>query len=216
MELNIFKKCFYCKNEVDINYENFIYYKKKYYHFDCFINEQLNKKRNKLTKEEWIEKAIEIQKEGNEEINSNINREKLFKWLQCNYDIVVIPKYFFVKISNIINGNFQGMSKGIPPEDLLDMWKRKKNELDRINEDNKRKGKVLIGVDRLNYDLAILLSKYDSYLKWKEQQKLLELEQKQATNNLNNNKKIDFNYINKINNNNNSDINISDLLEEVF
>ena len=60
----------------------------------------------------------------------------------------------------------------MPPEDLLDMWKQKRNYLDKIAEQNRKKGNEILGINRVNYDLAILLSKYDSYLKWKEQQKI--------------------------------------------
>ena len=60
----------------------------------------------------------------------------------------------------------------VPPEDLLDMWRQKRNYLDKVAEQNRKKGNEISGVNRVNYDLAILLSKYDSYLKWKEQQKI--------------------------------------------
>ena len=37
---------------------------------------------------------------------------------------------------------------------------------------NRKKGKDINGISLVYYDLAILLGKYDAYLKWKEQQKL--------------------------------------------
>ena len=30
----------------------------------------------------------------------------------------------------------------------------------------------MLGIDRVNYDLGILLSRYDAYLKWKEEQQI--------------------------------------------
>ena len=52
------------------------------------------------------------------------------------------------------------------------MDNEKRNYLDKVAEQNRKKGNEISGVNRVNYDLAILLSKYDSYLKWKEQQKI--------------------------------------------
>ena len=119
-------------------------------------------------------------------------------------------------MDEIFSGIYKGLSKEIPPEDLLDMWKRKKNELDRINNSNSRKGKNLIGVARINYDLAILLNKYDSYLKWKEDQKLLENEKQNIINEANK-PKINYDLINKsVEKNKNTSTNINDLLDEVF
>ena len=52
------------------------------------------------------------------------------------------------------------------------MWKQKRNYLDKVAEQNRKKGMEITGVNRVNYDLAILLSRYDAYLKWKEQQQI--------------------------------------------
>ena len=65
------------------------------------------------------------------------------------------------------------MSVGIPPEHLLDMWKRKIDMLNGIADRNKTKGIVMSSDKRINYDLSILINKYDSYLKWLEKQKII-------------------------------------------
>jgi hypothetical protein len=216
MEINITRKCAYCKEYINLDNENFVDIKDKYYHFDCAVNEQLNKKRNKLSKEQCIKKFLDTQKESKKEVECKIIKDKLFRWLHNTYNTVVLPKTFYVKMNDIFIGQYIGMSKGIPPEDLFDMWKRKKNELDRINAFNNKKGKVLIGCARIQYDLAILLSKYDSYLKWKEQQKLLE-DEKQNIITEANKPKINYELINKsIEKNHNTTTNINDLLDEVF
>ena len=51
---------------------------------------------------------------------------------------------------------------------VLELWKRKIEWLNKINVQNAQKGKKIEGYLRVNYDLAILLSKYDSYLAWKK------------------------------------------------
>ena len=57
-------------------------------------------------------------------------------------------------------------------EALERLRQEERNYLDKVAEQNRKKGNEILGVNRVNYDLAILLSKYDSYLKWKEQQKI--------------------------------------------
>ena len=208
------RKCSKCKQSIELDKDNVIYCKNKYYHFDCFIELQLNKKRNKLSKEEWIIKAKQIQEETKSILKYIVDKEKLFKWIQYKYNIVVLPKYFFIKMDSIFDGTYKGLSKGIPAEDILDMWQRKKKELDKLADNNKRKGKELDKIARVQYDLAIILSKYDSYLEWKEKQKLLELE-KTATTEIYN--KIDYSVIHKVVENQNNDNNdLSDILDEVF
>lgn len=215
MLINITRKCKYCKKYFDIEKEDFVYQKNGYYHFDCAVDEQLNRKNNKLSKEECVNKFIKIQQEKKEEINFIIVKEKLFKWLQYTYNTVVLPKYFYIKMDEIFSGTYKGLSKEVSPENLLDMWKRKKNELDRINYSNVKKGKSLVGCARIQYDLAVLLGKYDSYLKWKEQQKLLENE-KEIIITDSNKPRINYEIINKSIENQNTETNINDLLDEVF
>lgn len=64
------------------------------------------------------------------------------------------------------------MNKPVPVEDLWDMWRKKMSFLRKVHEFNTRKGKKIEGAALITYDLAIILSKYDGYLKWKEEQAL--------------------------------------------
>lgn len=218
MMTDIFRKCAYCKDVVDLLHNSFVYYKKRYYHFDCAVIWQLGKRNNKMSKEECVDYFSDIQKQYKKETDFIINKEKLYKWLQFNYNIVVIPKQFFMKMDSIYEGAYKGLSKGIPPEDILDMWQRKKKELDKIAYENSRKGKEIVGVDRLNYDLAILLSKYDSYLKWKEKQRVLEeerlVQQKEIKEQININKIINQS-IYKQNIDNEKNFDLANILDEI-
>jgi hypothetical protein len=216
MNLDITRKCTHCKDSISLDTDNFVYVSEKYYHFDCYVELQLNKKRNKLSKDEIVGNTQKIKEESMVIVQTIITKEKLYRWLQYNYNVVVIPKYFYTKIDSIYNGTYKGLSRVIPPEDLFDMWKRKKVELDRINSANERKGKSIVGSDRLQYDLAIILSKYDSYVKWKEQQKILEMDQiKRIAESKSS--KIDFTKINKsVDSKTSSETEIDELLDEVF
>ena len=75
-------------------------------------------------------------------------------------------------MASVYKGTYKNLNRPVPPEDLLDMWQQKKKYLLRQAENNRKKGKDINGISLVYYDLAILLGKYDAYLKWKEQQKL--------------------------------------------
>ena len=73
----------------------------------------------------------------------------------------------------------------------------------------KTKGKDFSTEQRIKYDLAILVSKYDGYLKWLETQKLIEIEPKIENDNLITN---DI-YIKKTDSNQKD---LSDVIDDIF
>lgn len=81
-----------------------------------------------------------------------------------------MPKHFFINLNKVFKGTYKGLNKPVPVEDLLDMWQRKLPYLTKVYINNKNKGKNMTGMARINYDLAILLSRYDSYCEWKASQ----------------------------------------------
>jgi hypothetical protein len=64
-------------------------------------------------------------------------------------------------MEQIFKGEFKKMNKPVPPEHLLDMWQKKMSFLDGLYHKEK-----MDGVSRINYDLAVLIAKYPSYLDW--------------------------------------------------
>ena len=103
-------------------------------------------------------------------------RLKFTDWLYREYEISFLPKYFFINLDKVYKGTYKNLTKPVPVEDLWDMWKRKMPYLQKVNK-NIRMGKKIDGMARINYDMAIVLSKYDSYLEWKEQQQQALLEE---------------------------------------
>lgn len=146
-------------------------------------------------------------------IEKNI-RLQFTDWLYTQYDISFLPKYFFINLDKVYKGTYKNLNKPVPVEDLWDMWQKKMPYLRKVNDKNKRYGKEIEGVARINYDLAIILSRYDSYLKWKEEQKLSQTQSTQ------NEVQIDYNNI-KIKiaknnpNQNDSNIDIDSILDEI-
>ena len=104
-------------------------------------------------------------------------RLKFTDWLYQEYEISFLPKYFFINLDKVYKGTYKNLTKPVPVEDLWDMWKRKMPYLQKVNDKNIRMGKKIDGMARINYDMAIVLSKYDSYLEWKEQQQQALLEE---------------------------------------
>lgn len=168
------RKCNICKESINIYGKNddfFITPDNKAIHTHCYIEKYTTRKRSKKTLEECKEYVKDC-KENYEKIEKKTNaKNELYEYLFEIYDVVFFPKYFYIKMDSIYKGEMRGLSKPVPPEDLLDMWKQKRNYLDKVAEKNRKKGNEILGTDRVNYDLAILLSKYDAYLKWKQEQK---------------------------------------------
>ena len=178
------RKCGYCGENLYINKNNIddaIYYDKKTYHSSCFINicqkRIANKRADVSAKWTWVYDHIDsIKKDTYSHLAVAIEQDEIFEFIKEAYDLTIIPTTVWQKLGNIYNGTFKGMSVGIPPSDLLDMWQRKIDMLNGIAKKNEVKGIHMQPEQRLSYDLSILVNKYDSYLRWKEKQKILEAE----------------------------------------
>ena len=113
----------------------------------------------------------EKQQQKKQKQNDKFDRKILFDYLLDQYSIIKMPKQFFVKMSNIFNGKLQGLKQPIPPEHVYDMWQQKMNYLNKIHHRNQQIGKKMDNYNRLNYDLSIIINKYDDYLGWLDKQK---------------------------------------------
>lgn len=104
---------------------------------------------------------------------------QLTDFLYEQYNLSSLPKYFFQNLHKIYKGEYdKNLRKPIPCEDLFDMWQKKMDYLNKQAEYNKEHGKEMIGVKRVQYDLAILINKYDSYKHWKEKQAAIHEQEK--------------------------------------
>lgn len=219
--IGIKRKCsccgeyFYISND---NIDDAIYYDKKTYHSSCFIN--ICNKRSQMKREDvsqkwtWVLTHLDsIKQESYDHLKLAVAKENVFNFIKDAYDVTIIPTTVWQKLSNIYNGTFKGMTYGIPPEHLLDMWKRKIDMLNGIANRNSTKGKTMNADQRINYDLSVLVNKYDSYLKWLEKQKILEAEKEIEKNENIVGKTIG--YVSHKTENSNAD-DISDLVDDIF
>ena len=167
MSINV-RKCKYCEKDVDISKEEFIKFNSVFYHANCFIEKQMNKKRGAWTLEQCHEELNKFKEFEQKKTHEKFVKDSLIEFLTNQYNISFFPKYFYTKMQSIYDGTYKGLQKPIPPEHLLEMWQTKSNYLNKINS---KKPKPLEGLNLINYDLAILLAKYDKFLEWKENQK---------------------------------------------
>ena len=219
--IGIKRKCSCCGEDFYISKDNIddaIYYDKKTYHSSCFIN--ICNKRSQMKREDvsqkwtWVLNHLDsIKQESYEHLKLAVAKENVFNFIKDTYDITIIPTTVWQKLSNIYNGTFKGMTYGIPPEHLLDMWERKIDMLNGIANRNNTKGRTMNVDQRINYDLSVLVNKYDSYLKWLEKQKILEAEKEIEKNENIVGKTIGY-VVQKAEKNNSDDI--SDLVDDIF
>ena len=104
---------------------------------------------------------------------------QLTDFIYKEYNVTFLPKYFFINLDKIYKGEYKNLKEPVPVEDLFDMWQKKIDYLNKTYIYNKEHGKDMQGVQRINYDLAILLSKYDSYKRWKEKQKAIQKQEQE-------------------------------------
>ena len=172
------------------------------------------KRENVSQKWTWVLNHLDsIKQESYEHLKLAVIKEDVFNFIKDAYDITIIPTTVWQKLSNIYNGTFKGMTYGIPPEHLLDMWERKIDMLNGIANRNNTKGRTMNVDQRINYDLSVLVNKYDSYLKWLEKQKILEAEKEIEKNENIVGKTIGY-VVQKAEKNNSDDI--SDLVDDIF
>lgn len=230
---SITRKCNLCKKDIDITDGNEDFFctvsgvktkVTKYMHSECYIKYATNLKRNKKTIDEcndYIKKCktenIEYERKDKEKIREYKKRCALYDYLFDFYGISFFPKSFYTRMDSVFKGEYKGLNREISPTDLLEMWQQKKSYLQAVAEKNSKTGNEISGMSHIYYDLAILLSKYDSYLKWKEKQKnaLVDKEKREEDSK----EFISFNRVVKnqkdIHSKNSSGININSILDEI-
>lgn len=216
------RKCKECGKIINVNRDNLdtiIRFDNSCYHYDCFFNACKRKSRKSNASTKWLEAlaSIEsIQKETYIFLNREICKQEIFEFIIKNYDIKVVPKNIFTKLEDIYNGRFKGLACCIPPEDILDMWNRKMDYLNKVRAKNITLGKNMDVAQQVSYDISVLINKYDSYLKWKEQNKIIEQEVNKVHKDIL--KAVDLDKLSKIaqNQEKEDEDDIDSLLEELF
>lgn len=221
MAETIIRKCAKCKGEIKINVDDIrdvIFFNKLYYHESCFEEMAIQKATSKRGKPQMWQDALdrlwELEVETKKVLEHFAAKDELNMWLLENYNITMIPTRFWQVVADLEAGKYKGKRcKPIDVETLCGCWKWGQNRLNKISLNNKvnKKGPTN-DTERLNYDLAILLSHIEDYRKYQNRMKAAEAERDIREKE---NIKVDYSKIKAINNNSGLD-DISDLLDDLI
>lgn len=172
----ITRKCPVCEGDCVVDagsLDSFVYFRNHFYHEECF-QKAVERNSTKPTQIKALEQYPKLKQESKDRLTEAYEEDKLYCFLLRYYGLASIPSYFWKKLCELTQGKYQRVSVAVPWSHLYDMWRRKANYLNKVDNDNRTKGKVLEPEVRLHYDLAILLNKYDSYLRFLEKEKVKE------------------------------------------
>lgn len=220
------RKCATCKGIIKIDrndVKDVVIYNKGFHHKQCLIDCATKSLQNpKCSKAKWtqvLENIDEYEKHAQENLGHGLPTDKLNDWLLDHYDIVTTPSSrFWSAVRELGNGIYKNKRcKVIDVDSLTEAWQWAQHNLDKIAVRNKSMNNNMTGEDRIRYDLAIVVSKYPLFLKWKDKQKAAAaaamVQESQKS-------KINYNSLEKhileSKKDNNDLDDISDLLDELF
>lgn len=173
----ILRKCGGCSETIEISRSDVsgvIFYKKKYYHLKCFCGIAEKRSRAKRSSAaEWkdaLDGIVELESDTKKILESAWAKDDLNEWLLDHYNITSVPSRLWQMLADLERGIYKGKkSKSVSMETMFNVWKWGQRKLDEIAIKNKNNH---LGpqndMDRLMYDLAILVNKLPLYLKKKE------------------------------------------------
>lgn len=174
------RKCGACPKPIEIDKEhtsNIVYYKNKYYHSSCFCDIATKRSQSKIkSASEWkeaLDNLWELEAETDKMLKSSIAKDELNEWLLSHYDIAVVPSRFWQIVADLGRGVYKGKKcRPVSMEMLLGVWKWGQRKLDEIATNNRtNRNGPSNGDDRIRYDLAILLSHTNDYIKYTQRNK---------------------------------------------
>lgn len=199
---NVKQICFQCKKDITTSKDelsDIAYYNSHFYHKPCFEkwcdkptkagNISKKKMLAKSHIEQYVVEAAERITQIEEEKNidpislNKLSREaknQIKEWFAKSDVNALIREYYgttfvpYHKLLSIYEGTHEKLLTPIPAVHLYDMWLRKLDYLDKIHARMITQGKKIEIPGIISYDLEVLVSKYDSYLKWLETQKILQ------------------------------------------
>ena len=151
----------------------------------------------------------------NEYVENVFAEHDINEFLKENYNVSTQSGFYHRYLQPLYQGTsnkYEGIK--IPASHLLEMWKTKLPSFRRQYQKRIQQGKSFTNVQLAAYDLAILISKYESFLSWKQKQKALE--QDQYKEDQNQNQKINYQVLNLANKKKNNDAEINDILGDIF
>lgn len=216
----VIRKCKACDAAIEIDPDNvcdLVYFKKVYYHESCFRELAIKRSSRKNSLPDWKEalddNLRQVKKDADYMINYGVGHDALYDHIVEHYDVVIVPPGSKRLMEDVVGGEYKGKSKPIPYRDFAQCWIELQNDLDKIYSYNKQNGKQMTVGQRMNYDLAIVVSRYPDWKKTKEKRKAEVIEQQ---NKAKENIKIDYSKIKSTASENGVLDDISDLLDDLI
>ena len=198
------KKCqqvTYFEKLEDIENEKMVFYQGSYYCYDCFT--ELCKDGMKRHSKKWknandnFEKYIQtaknqlcellqkkiksygsieqLKEDAEKYVEYVLTEHEVDDFIQENYGVINVSDIYMRHLRPLYNGTSQKYPDiQIPPQHLLEMWRTKISYLRKVYKKNIANGNEFTPTRHVLYDLAILVSKYESFLEWKNKQVALE------------------------------------------
>lgn len=225
MSDTIKRKCAHCKGEIEINRNNIvdvISYQGKYYHTDCFeelATQRAASKRGKYVQwQEALDSVRELEAETKKSLERFWAKDDLNVWLLENYNISVVPTYFWQLVADLECGKYkQKRCKPIDVSVLFPMWQWGQKRLNQIALKNKENNKgPKNDSDRIRYDLSILLGHIEDFYKYQNKVRAEKIEAKISS--VKTDKSVNYSTISKVKevNKKQKEDDISDILDEIF
>ena len=181
------RKCAKCKGTIRIDHDSIfdiIFYKKLYYHKECFCNLAEERSKSKRGKpEEWknaLDNVLMLETDTTNMLRGLCAKDDLNVWLLEHYDIATVPSRFWQIVADLECGKYKGKRcKAVNMETLLGAWKWGQRKLDSIARNNKMNHKGPDSDDaRVMYDCSIIVSKVPNYLSHQSKMKMVQVEEK--------------------------------------
>ena len=193
--------CERCKEDINVDRNNecgVVFFKKKYYHQNCFCalcEEKAANKRSLLSWHEILDNIKTYQSDAIPNINYKFAKDDLNEWIIHHYNVAKLSSRFWSTVEDLEKGICNKTKcKPVSTKLLFETWRWGQKNLDKIHRRNqaaKRGPKT--DAERINYDLSIVLSHVGDYLKAKAKHEAEEAERRAREKDK---VKIDYNNIN--------------------
>lgn len=171
-------KCRICKEEIKPKDTEVVLLKKaSYCHKQCYIDKETKMYSEETVRhyaEEAQQRYLEQKKKKEEEHLSGLNkaiynkRDNFVKWIYNSYDISIIPHTWYMKMNELEKGKAKEVSEPISSEDLLEMFKIKRQKLEQMTSKIQFKSNY----SKFLYHFKVILGQYNSYKNCKEKIKM--------------------------------------------
>ena len=214
------RKCDVCKQQIPItrnNIHGIAKLKTLFYHTECLTEWAQDRVQRKGHARHWefaLANMAACEEDARKAIERRFVQDDFHMYLLKTYDVIDIDLRFWTVVNLLEQGEYRKRKcNPVSMETLFGAWKWGQEKLDKIDRNNKMKHTgPQTGMERINYDLAVLINKVPIYLKEKAKR---EVEAAEVIIQNQNDIKIDYSTI-KANKKSDGLGDISDLLDELI